>query len=77
MSCDDEVEGILNKIANKDYGHVILDIEAYVQKFSGLVVYEDKELQGLRLELKALERKLQELSSEKNEYLNDIDDFNI
>ena len=77
MSCDDEVEGILNKIANKDYGDVILDIEEYVQKFSGLVVYEDKELQGLRLELKALERKLQELSSEKNEYLNDIDDFNI
>lgn len=74
---DDEVEGILHKIADKDYGHVVVDIEQYLQKFSGVVVYEDKELQGLRLELKALERKLQELSGVKNEYLNDINEFNV
>ena len=65
MSCDDEVTNILNKISDKDYGNVMLDIEVYIQKFSGLVVYEDKELQGLRLELKALERKLQELALKK------------
>ena len=74
--CDAGIRNILEKIAEKDYGNVVLDIESYLEKFSGVVVYEDKELLGLRLELKALEQKLQELSSKKNEYLNDINDFN-
>ena len=38
--------------------------------------YEDKELQSLKLELKILEKKLQKHSAEKNEYLNNIDEFN-
>ena len=39
-------------------------------------IYEDKELQSLKFELKVLEEKLQELSAEKNDYLNNIDEFN-
>ena len=77
MEYDVEIESILNRIEDKDYGNVVLEIESYLQKYSGMVIYEDKELQGLRLELKALERKLQALSSIKNEYLNDINEFNV
>jgi len=77
ISCDNEVKEILNKLDNKDYGNVVVEIEEYLQKYSGVVVYDDKELQGLRLELKSLEQKLQELSGEKNEYLNDIHEFNV
>ena len=77
ISCDDEVKNILEKLENKDYGSVVVEIEKYLLKFSGVVVYEDKELQGLRLELKALEKKLQELSSDMNEYLHDIHEFNV
>lgn len=77
IECDEKVVAILHKIENEDYVSVIFDIEAYIQNYNGLVVYEDKEVQGLRLELKVLERKLQELSAEKNECLNDINDFNV
>jgi len=38
---------------------------------------EDTQLQSLRLELKALEEKLQNFSSKKDEYLNAIDEFNV
>jgi len=74
---DNEVSDILEKISKKDYSSVIQDIEDYLNKFSGVAVYEDKELAGLRLELKALEKILQDLSSQKNEYLNDIHEFNV
>ena len=72
MACDEEVLEILVKLENKDYGNVVVEIEQYLQCYSGVVVYEDKELQGLRLELKALEKKFQDLNGKKNEYLNDI-----
>lgn len=39
-------------------------------------VYEDKELRELKLKLKSLESKLQELIEQKTEYLNDLDEFN-
>ena len=77
MECDEDVQNILTKIEEKNYGSVVGDIETYIQYFSGLVRYEDKELQGLKLELKVLEKQLQELSEEKNEYINDINEFNI
>jgi len=77
IQMDEDLETILNKITDKDYGSVVLEIEKYIQRYSGVVVYEDKELQGLRLELKALERLLQDLTVERDEYLNDINEFNV
>ena len=77
LDVDGDVKKILQKIKAYDYGGVTLDIDAYIAKYSGVVIYEDKELQGLRLELKIIERKLQKLSQEKTEYLNNINDFNI
>ena len=77
LEVDDEVSNILLSIKNNDYENVIPAIESYIAKYTGVVAYDDKELQGLRLELKIIERKLQELSQKKNEYLNNINDFNI
>lgn len=77
INIDEKVKDILTKLKNKDYGNVTLKIEEYLERFSGVIVYEDKELQGLRLELKVLEQKLQDISSEKNEYLNNIHEFNV
>ena len=76
MDVDDAVKKLLQKIADSDYGSVVSDIENYIGKHSGVMVYEDTELQGLRLELKVLENKLQELSEQKNEYINTINEFN-
>lgn len=76
IEIDAAVISILDKLENLDYGSAVLDIEEYLSRFSGMMVYEDKEAQGLKLELKALEKKLQLLSEQKREYLNDINEFN-
>lgn len=77
MPIDSDVQNILTKLSKSDYGSAVVEIENYIARFSGVVVYEDRELGGLKLELKALEKKLQELSEEKNEYLNAIHEFNV
>lgn len=76
MGVDADVKNILEKLSNHDYGSVIADIESYLVRYSGVVVYEDKEIQGLKLELKVLENQLQELSEQKNDYLNELNEFN-
>jgi chromosome segregation ATPase len=76
MPVDEDVKSILVKLSNRDFGSVIADIENYLTRYSGVVVYEDKEIQGLKMELKVLENQLQELSEQKSEYLNDISEFN-
>ncbi len=77
LETDAQVVEILAKITQKDYSSVIQKIEDYLEQYSGLVVYEDKEVQGLRLELKVLEHKLQELSVQRDEHLGEIHDFNL
>jgi len=76
LQIDDEVKAIIAKLNDNDFGTAIVELEEYIKKFSGVVVYENKEIQGLKLELKVLENKLQKLSSIKNDYLHDIHEFN-
>jgi uncharacterized coiled-coil DUF342 family protein len=73
---DDDVSDILEKLIQHNYASAITAIESYLAKQTGLVSYENKEVQGLKLELKILERTLQSLTSKKNECINDIEDFN-
>ena len=77
LETDTKVAEILNNITQKEYSSVMQQIENYLAQYSGLVMHEDKELQGLRLELKALEHKLQELSLKRDEHLSKIHDFNL
>lgn len=77
MEIDDDVQIIITKLSDNDYATAIADIESYIARYSGVVIYEDKEIGALKMELKVLEQKLQELSEEKNEFLNEINDFNI
>jgi chromosome segregation ATPase len=77
MDIDNNVKSILQQLQDKDYKTAIIDIENYIKRYTGVVVYEDKELQALKLELKALEKKLQELSETKTEYQKNIEEFNI
>lgn len=76
MAIDDDVRNILEKLSHNDFGSVVMDIESYLARYSGVVIYEDKEIQGLKLELKVLENQLQELSEQKSEYLNELNEFN-
>ena len=67
---------ILVKLEKYNYRTTLIDIENYIAQFNGVVVYEDIEVSGLKLELKALEKQIQELSGSKNDYINDIEEFN-
>jgi len=76
LKCDDRVKEIISKLEKIDYSSVMVEMKEYLSKYNEVVVYEDEELQKLRLELKSLEKKLQKLSEQKSEYLNEIDEFN-
>ena len=77
IDCDENVKSILIQLKNKNYGLVAIDIDNYLNQQGSITIYEDKELQGLRLELKSLEQSLQHLTAQRDEYLNDINEFNI
>ena len=76
LDIDDDIKEIVSKLEDLDYGLAMVEIEKYLSRYSGLSEYADSELQGLKLELKALENNLQDLVAKKSEYLNDIDEFN-
>jgi len=76
LELDDEVTVILQKLESLEYAFVIEAIEAYITKHKGVVAYVDREVQGLKVELKMLEQKIQDLDALKNEHLSTIDEFN-
>ena len=75
LDADSGIKNILKKLENLDYGSAMGDIENYIKQHTGIVEYVDSEVLGLKLELKSLEKKLQSLSQERTEYLNDIEEF--
>jgi len=73
---DDEVQSILQKLENLEYASALLAIESYLAKYKGVAAYVDPKVKGLKLELKMLEQKLQDLDALKNEQLSTIEEFN-
>jgi len=57
---DEQVDAIVQALRTHRYDKAMLQIESYLTVNSGLVVYDDPELLGLRMELKVLEKQLQE-----------------
>ena len=73
---DEKIQEILSLISETRYEHVINLIDAYIERYKGLTLYVDPAVQGLKVELKILEKDLQDLSEKKNEYLHLINEFN-
>lgn len=76
MDVDEAMGGILSMVADCDYGRAVREIDAYLSKYSGMTVYEDQELLGMRLELKSIESRVQALSEQRDECLFTIHEFN-
>jgi len=76
MDIDDSVADILKQLEQQHFSSAFKAIEAYINQNTGLVAYEDKELNALKLELKSLERQLQALVERKNDCDTELDDFN-
>ncbi|NOR55177.1 MAG: hypothetical protein GQ531_03115 [Sulfurovum sp.] len=77
FTIDNKVEKIVQLLELSEYTNAVKYIEDYIAQYNGVVIYEDKEISALKLELKMLEQKLQVLSEEQTEYLNEINEFNV
>ena len=75
LSLDADVIEILEMIEDRRYEFVISSIATYVNRFSGVSVYTDPQIQGLKVELSILEKELNRLSEMQNEYLAEINAF--
>lgn len=76
LDMDEEVKEIIKSLENREYTVAVLIIENYLSRYSGVVEYHDPAIQGLKMELKSLETKLQNLIEQKTEYLTNIEEFN-
>ena len=73
---DEQVQHILALIRAQQFQDVIQLIEQYKHDSSGLTVYEDPQIQGLKLELKLLENRLIELTDTQADLEREINEFN-
>ena len=76
LNIDEEVKGILILIQNTDFEKVVPLIDTYIRQFTSLIIYENEEIQGLKMELKIIEKQFLVLSCRIEEYHNIVNDFN-
>ena len=76
LPLDEQVQHILALIRAQQFQDVIHLIEQYKHDSSGLTVYEDPQIQGLKLELKLLENRLIELTDTQADLEREINEFN-
>ena len=75
---DEAIGAIVEAVYAFDYLSAKEKIENYLAKYSkDVAMYEDREIPNLKIELKMVELKLQNLSEAKNEYLRELADFNV
>lgn len=76
LTTDETVSSILSILDRHDYVLAISAIEAFIANSTGMVFHVDKELQGLKLELKVLERQVQNLADKRNALAIALNEFN-
>jgi DNA repair exonuclease SbcCD ATPase subunit len=74
-SNDVRVNAIITALNNAQFSHVVVLIEDFISRISGLVVYDDPQVAGLCLELKSLEQRLLTLTEEKQTTIQRIVEF--
>jgi len=76
LELDEKALHIIALIEAHQFQDIIQLIEQYKHDSSGLTVFEDSQVQGLKLELKVLENRLNELSDCQAELERQINEFN-
>ena len=76
VACADEVQCIIDQLAQHNYSVALNQIDSYIKESTGLIVFVDENINALKLELKIFEQKLQALSEQKSECINEINEFN-
>ena len=72
-----ELRNIIIFLKEKSYSNAAIAIETFINQHSGLSVYIDPEIDGLKLEAKSLEAKLNKLSDEKADLEKLIHEFGV
>ena len=73
----DELQNIIVFLKEKLYSKAAVAIEIFINKHNSLSVYNDPEIDGLKLEAKSLEAKLNKLSNEKTDLEKLIHEFGV
>lgn len=76
LNYENDVNNIISLIENIEYENAIKCIDDYLNKYLGIVEFEDENIKSIKLELKVLEQRLQEINAKKEEYLHLINEFN-
>jgi hypothetical protein len=72
-----ELRNIIIFLKEKSYSNAAIAIETFINQYNGLSVYIDPEIEGLKLEAKSLEAKLNKLSDEKADLEKLIHEFGV
>ncbi|MEO9021221.1 MAG: DnaJ domain-containing protein [Ginsengibacter sp.] len=72
-----DLKNIIVLLKEKSYSKAAVEIETFINQHSGLSVYIDPEIDGLKLEAKSLEAKLNKLSDEKADLEKLIHEFGV
>ena len=72
-----ELKNILIFLKEKTYSKAAIAIETFINQHNNLSIYNDPEIEGLKLEAKSLEAKLNKLSDEKADLEKLIHEFGV
>ena len=72
-----ELKEVIVFLKEKSYGKATVAIEIFISRHSNLSIYIDPEIDGLKLEAKSLEGKLNKLSEEKADIEKTIHEFGV
>ncbi len=72
-----ELDIIIVSLKDKSYSKAAIEIEKFINQHNNLTIYIDPEIEGLRLEAKSLEAKLNKLSDEKADLEKLIHEFGV
>lgn len=72
-----ELEDIVTCLKQRSYGKAATNIEVFINKYHNVAIYNDPEIDGLKLEAKSLEARLNKLSNEKADLEKLIHEFGV
>ena len=77
LSVTPQLESIIISLKEKSYSHAAIAIETFINQHNNISIFIDPEIDGLKLEAKSLEAKLNKLSDEKADLEKLIHEFGV
>ncbi len=75
FSLDSRADDILKSLQKQAYDEALSKIRTYEKNASNINAYKDPKIQALHIQLRTLEKDLNNLHEEKNEYIANINEF--